>query len=142
MLIKRNAELDRLALPKLVHRTLAGPWDGMTQAEVWLQLIEPGGETPVHKHACEEVVVVLEGRGSITIDGVETVFEADSTVIVPKNVIHKISNVGDTPMRLIGILAEAPVHVLHPDGTRMHLPWDQDRREGDAAGPAGDRARS
>ena len=33
--------------------------------EAWLQTFAPGGRTPIHKHDCEELFVVLRGRGSL-----------------------------------------------------------------------------
>lgn len=32
---------------------------------MWLQTFAPGTRTPIHRHSCEEVFVVLKGSGSL-----------------------------------------------------------------------------
>lgn len=56
MSVKDNSTIQQYSLPGLVHQTLASHKDGLHNAEMWMQSIEPGGETPVHYHDCEEVV--------------------------------------------------------------------------------------
>jgi quercetin dioxygenase-like cupin family protein len=126
MIIKDNLSIERLSLPGLTHQTLAGPRDGMRHAEVWMQVIEPGCETPVHRHDCEEVIVVLEGGGSCMLDDGVRSFGAGSTLIIAPNVVHKIVNSGDRRMLAIAVLTMAPVRVETPQGDRLPLPWDQE----------------
>ena len=57
-----NNELDILELPGLRHQTIAGHKQGVTTMEVWSQTMAPGAATPVHRHACEEVILVLSGH--------------------------------------------------------------------------------
>ena len=54
-----NQALKSFDLPGLNHRTFAGPEHGLKNLEVWGQVIAPGSGTPVHRHACEEAIVVL-----------------------------------------------------------------------------------
>ena len=110
-------------LPGLTHRTLAGPEHGMKNLEVWAQTIEAGAGTPVHRHACEEAIVILEGNGTLTINGEERHFGADSTLIIPADAVHQIVNSGTTRMVLIAALSMAPVKVRHADDRAMPLPW-------------------
>ena len=37
----------------------------LPQIEVWLDTFSPGTRTPIHRHACEEVFVVLKGSGTL-----------------------------------------------------------------------------
>ncbi len=110
-------------LPGLNHRTLAGPEHGLKSLEVWGQTIAPGAGTPVHRHACEEAIVILEGNGTLTINGEATNFGAHSTLIIPADTIHQIVNSGTTPMVIIAALSMAPVKVRHADDNPMPLPW-------------------
>ncbi len=125
MPILDHAHTDRLALPGLVHQTLAGPREGLRNLEVWMQTIAPGAGTPVHRHDCEEVVVVLSGSGECEIDGAIEAFGPGSTLVVPRGAIHRITNTGDVDMLAIAALGAAPVTVTTAAGERMHLPWDQ-----------------
>lgn len=111
------------SLPGLEHRTVAGPEHGMRQAEVWLQTVAPGAATPVHRHDCEEAIVILEGSGTCTIGGETIPFGPDSTLIIPRDAVHQLINSGDRPIRLVGVLAAAPVEVKTADGAPIPLPW-------------------
>ena len=127
MPVVTNESREEFALPGLNHRTLAGPREGMTTLEVWSQTIEAGAATPVHRHACEEAIVILEGSGRLTIENEDMEFGPSSTLIIPSNVIHQIVNTGDTPMKLIAALSAAPVKVRHADDRAMPLPWQGGR---------------
>jgi quercetin dioxygenase-like cupin family protein len=50
--------------------------------ELWL---EPGASVPVHRDATEEYLVVLEGAGTLTIDGTEHQLSAGMSVYMPAN---------------------------------------------------------
>ncbi len=118
-----NDALKNFVLPGLNHRTLAGPEHGMKNLEVWAQTIEAGAGTPVHRHACEEAIVILEGSGTVTINGEESSFGANSTLIIPADAVHQIVNSGAIRMVLIAALSMAPVKVRHADNQAMPLPW-------------------
>ena len=120
-----NDTIPPIQLPGLVHRTLAGPRNGLHSMEVWSQTIDPGVGTPVHRHACEEVIIVLGGSGTCESEGRTEAFGPGATIIVPPGVIHRIVNTGPEPLRLVAALGAAPVRVESPDGARIHLPWDQ-----------------
>jgi mannose-6-phosphate isomerase-like protein (cupin superfamily) len=97
----------------------------MKDFEVWMQTIAPGQGTPVHRHDCEEVVVVLRGSGVCLHDDGESRFGPESTLIIPRDAVHQIVNDGDDDLFAIGVLGMAPVDVRTPDGQPMPLPWDQ-----------------
>jgi quercetin dioxygenase-like cupin family protein len=123
MPVINNTKLREFNLPGLNHRTFAGPEHGMKNLEVWGQVIEAGAATPVHCHSCEEAIVILEGSGTLTINGEETEFGANSTLIIPADAVHQIANSGDSKMVLIAALSAAPVKVRHGDNQPMPLPW-------------------
>ncbi len=123
MPVVKNSSLENFNLPGLSHRTFAGPEHGMKNLEVWGQVIEAGAATPVHRHACEEAIVILEGSGTLTIEGVSTSFGPNSTLIIPADSVHQIINSGDQKMVVIAALSMAPVKVRHQDNQPMPLPW-------------------
>lgn len=124
MAIKAHDSIDTLNIPGLTHQTLVGAKDGLKGFEIWRQTIDAGGETPLHKHDCEEVIIILEGEGACVVEGDTQTFRADQSVIVEPNVVHKICNTGSGPLRLMATLSMAPVQVETPDGEAMALPWD------------------
>ena len=124
MPIVNNSDLEILELPGLRHQTIAGHRQGVESMEVWLQTIAPGAGTPVHRHACEEVVLILSGSGTCTVAGETTAFGPNSTLILKPDVVHQIVNTSDDDMRLVGILSMAPVRVKTAEGEPLPLPWE------------------
>jgi mannose-6-phosphate isomerase-like protein (cupin superfamily) len=123
MPIVRNDELQTLALPGLTHQTLGGPQQGLKTMEVWSQTMAPGAATPVHCHACEEVVLVLSGSGLCTVGDQTHAFGPNSTLIFEPDVVHQIVNTSDVEMKLVAALGMAPVRVKTADGAALPLPW-------------------
>lgn len=124
MSMAKHSETAAFELPGITHRTLAGPPHGMRTLEVWMQTLAPGAATPTHRHACEEVIVVLDGRGECNIEQQTIPFEAGSTLIIPVASAHRITNTGDTDMHLIVAMGASPVRVRDADGELLPLPWD------------------
>ncbi len=122
--IKHN-EVKTFSLPGLEHQTVAGPEHGMRTLEVWVQTIAPGSGTPVHRHACEEAIVVLGGSGRLTVDGRETDFGPHSTLQIPADATHQIRNTGSEEMSIIAALGQAPVEVCTAENAPMELPWQE-----------------
>lgn len=118
-----NSNLPHAALPGIDHVTLAGSAQGLSRLSVWRQSLAPGSATPPHRHDCEEVVLVLAGRGTLHIDGTEREFGPDTTLVVPPDVPHRIVNTGIEPLQVLGIFGVSPVEVRLPDGTPLDLPW-------------------
>jgi len=125
MHVNQNKSIETYHLPGLDHQTLAGKKDGLKNFEIWRQTIKAGANTPVHRHECEEVLVILKGEGVCRSETKEHHFKEDDTVIIPKNVVHQICNTGPTDLHLLATLAMAPVKVKTEIGEMMPLPWDQ-----------------
>lgn len=123
MSVIRNSELPSASLPGLEHRTLAGSANGLENLSIWQQTIAPGGATPPHRHDCEEVVLISAGNGELHLDGNVHRFGPDTTLVVQRNLVHQIINVGDEPLEVLGMLAASPVEVFFPDGQPIALPW-------------------
>jgi len=123
MSIIHHAELPHAALPGIDHMTLAAGHLGLQRLSVWKQRIDPHQATPPHRHDCEEVVVVLGGRGELHIDGRVESFGPDSSLVLKPNVPHQIVNVGDEPLDLVAVLSMTPVTVEFPAGSPLPLPW-------------------
>jgi mannose-6-phosphate isomerase-like protein (cupin superfamily) len=67
--------------------------------EVWLETVSAGKRTPIHRHSCEEVFVVLKGRGTLLLGSTslpypgtpqEIPFTQNSTFTVPVNDPHQV----------------------------------------------------
>jgi mannose-6-phosphate isomerase-like protein (cupin superfamily) len=124
MPLVKNQEIETLELPGLRHQTIAGAAQGVKTMEVWMQTMAPGAATPVHCHACEEVILILSGSGTCTVAGETYPFGPNSTLIIEPDVIHQIVNTSDEEMKLVAALGMAPVRVKTAEGEAMPLPWE------------------
>ena len=69
----------------------------------------PPGRAGMHSHVYDEVVYVLEGDGVLHLDGSESrPIGRGSCIHLPPLREHSLENVGETPMRVLG--------VFHPSG--------------------------
>jgi mannose-6-phosphate isomerase-like protein (cupin superfamily) len=68
----------------------------------------PPGRAPLHSHTYDEVVYVVEGEGVLHLGGKDTPLTPGSCIHLPPYVMHCLENVGDVPMRVLG--------VFHPSG--------------------------
>jgi quercetin dioxygenase-like cupin family protein len=64
----------------------------------------PGGAVPEHQDPTEEFIHVLQGTGTITIDGVETLLGPGSTVYMPAGATVSYAN-GDTALVALQVFA-------------------------------------
>ncbi len=123
MHVNNNSSVQKHQLPGLEHQTLAGCQDGLKSFEIWRQTIAAHATTPVHSHACEEVILVMGGSGVCRFEDREIPFKADQTLVIPGNVVHQICNTGDEDLHIIATLAASPVEVKSETGAAMALPW-------------------
>lgn len=124
MHVNENQSIETHNLPGLAHQTLAGRRDGLEQFEIWRQTIDAGAATPVHRHDCEEVIVIFSGEGACRFENKEVTFKADETLVIPSGVVHQIVNTGAEDLNIMATLAMSPVKVETADGEPMPLPWD------------------
>ena len=63
---------------------------------------KPGEGPPDHVHFNqEEIFFILEGTYELAIDGHTTTARAGTIVFIPRNVVHRFRNVGDTTARML-----------------------------------------
>ena len=76
-------------------------WDGYV-----MRIIELGesGYSPKHIHDWPHINYILEGKGSLHIDGKDTAIEAGSYAYVPAGSLHQYKNEGNELFRFICIV--------------------------------------
>jgi quercetin dioxygenase-like cupin family protein len=67
--------------------------------------IPPSEALREHRHLQEEIYIVLEGAGSVTIDGKTRAVAAGSAVFVPGNAVHSCENTGMSDLRIAYVFA-------------------------------------
>ncbi|XP_015891563.2 auxin-binding protein T85 [Ziziphus jujuba] len=115
----------------LSHITIAGSvLHGMNEVEVWLQTFSPGSRTPIHRHSCEEVFVVLRGSGTLYLASSshekfpgkpqEYSIFSNSTFQIPVNDAHQVWNTNeDEDLQVLVIISRPPVKVFIYDSWFM-----------------------
>src|SRR2546426_631929 len=88
-------------------RYLADEEVGSHDATQFLGVIDPS-RAPAHGHVYDEVIYVVEGEGTLHLDGQSTPIAAGSCIHLPPQIAHCLENHGPGPMRVLG--------VFHPAG--------------------------
>lgn len=60
-----------------------------------------GGQVPWHNHEQEEVYFVIEGTGEICLGEERSTIIGGQAVYIPPHVFHQLTNLGETPLRMI-----------------------------------------
>ncbi len=84
----------------------------------------PPGRAPDHFHKYDEVIYILEGRGTLHIGGEEAPLRPGACVFLPRLLVHSLENEGEGEMRLLGVFRPggSPAAAYYPDGTPAAYP--------------------
>ena len=85
-------------------KVLVGPSEGWGDHVMRVFELQPGGYTPKHAHDWPHINVVLEGKGTLFINGIENPVEAGAYAYIPNNELHQFKNAGDKPFKFICIV--------------------------------------
>ncbi|XP_058083382.1 auxin-binding protein T92 [Magnolia sinica] len=118
----------------LSHITVAGSvLHGMKEVELWLQTFAPGTGTPIHRHSCEEVFIVLKGSGTLFLasssdmqyPGKPQEFSifSNSTFYIPINDAHQVWNTNENEdLQMLVVISRPPVKVfIYKDWFMPHI---------------------
>ena len=76
-----------------------GPTEQLAALAAGLVTLEPGAQPhPPHRHPEEEIMIVGEGSGEFSLDGVTTPVKTGDMVFAEANVLHGVRNTGETSM--------------------------------------------
>jgi mannose-6-phosphate isomerase-like protein (cupin superfamily) len=63
--------------------------------------MEPEGVQKPHHHETEQCYMILEGKGTMEIDGETAVVGAGDTIFIPSDSLHSLRNENDTVLKYI-----------------------------------------
>lgn len=64
--------------------------------------LEPnGGQVPWHNQAQEEIYFVLDGKGEMCLGEERQIVTSGQAVFIPPHVFHQMTNLGDTPLKML-----------------------------------------
>ncbi|MBS7525621.1 cupin domain-containing protein [Fusibacter paucivorans] len=92
----KNAFMKVLVSPK-------EGWEGYV-----MRVVELGAEgySPKHQHPWPHINFVIEGEGTLFIDGVDNPLTPGAYAYVPANAMHQFSNKGQSALKFICIVPE------------------------------------
>jgi len=77
----------------------SGPTAGLKNLVIGSIILNPAQQPhPPHTHPDEEILIVAEGAGEITMNGAATKVIAGGVMYVPPNYLHGIVNTGAAPL--------------------------------------------
>lgn len=82
---------------------------------IFEQFCDPGLGAPIHIHAVEEVLEVIEGRAEIFLGDASHVVAPNQSVVIPAGVRHGFTNVGDGILKVRATLAAAIFEASYDD---------------------------
>jgi quercetin dioxygenase-like cupin family protein len=121
--VVRAADIPEFELMGNHMRGLATPSRGAAEVAVWRGVTEAGATTPPHTHDHEEVLVVLAGSGSASMDGEQIEVSLGDVLIVPSNKLHQLF--GPPHGEPLDAIAVMPIgtRTFLPDGEELQAPW-------------------
>jgi quercetin dioxygenase-like cupin family protein len=94
--------------PGVRTRLLVSAASGAESLCMFEQWSEPGRGAPTHTHfGVEEVILVVEGRAEVWIDGETSVLERGGTALVPPHALHGFRNAGTETLHTLTALPDA-----------------------------------
>jgi quercetin dioxygenase-like cupin family protein len=115
MLIRNinESEMKPVTMPGVSGATMAvmvGRADGAPNFALRQFKVEPGGFTPRHSHDYEHEVVILEGSGTVYLEGQERPIRAGDIIYVPADQEHQFkAAAGGAPAAGLRFLCLVPV---------------------------------
>jgi quercetin dioxygenase-like cupin family protein len=88
-------------------RWLISKEDGAQNFAMRMFELQAGGHTPLHTHAHEHEVFVIEGTGVFVCEGAEYEFGAEYVIFVPPNTEHQFRNTGNSVLRMLCLIPAA-----------------------------------
>ncbi len=97
---------------------VTAPGDGTTASNLSIGEAAPGAGAPVHTHRTDELIVLLEGELEVTLDGEVMTVGPNHTLVIPPNVPHGFTVVGESGARMLTFFptAEPFAHTTYLEG--------------------------
>ena len=82
-------------------RVLVSKDDGAPTFAMRMFEVQPGGQTPLHRHPHEHEVFILEGAGTFVHEGRTHPMTKEDVIFVPGNDEHCFKNTGNSLLRFL-----------------------------------------
>ncbi len=89
---------------KAKMKVLVGSNEGWDNHVMRVFELEPGGFTPRHQHTWPHINYIVEGNGTLFLNGQENSIQAGSYAYVPGNELHQFQNTSNAVLKFICIV--------------------------------------
>ncbi len=114
------------AVPHRLHgatfHSFAAPAGGSRELCAWRLEVAPGTEGTAHRVSREEVLLVLGGVLTVTLDDVTTRVAAGEVVLVPAGARFRVDNLAAGPATA-WVTTSVGLEATMADGTTISPPW-------------------
>lgn len=98
-------KLQQEDLKNVKKQILVGPKDGY-EGFMRMFIVAENGNTPYHNHDWYHLTYIVEGKGMVTIDGVEHKIRKGSVAYIPPNITHGFKNTGMGDLKFLCLVPE------------------------------------
>jgi len=99
-----NKVVNNPQADKAKMRILVGEKEGWDNHVMRVFELEPNGFTPRHQHPWPHINYIIEGEGTLFLNGVENSIKAGSYAYVPSNELHQFQNKSNSVLKFICIV--------------------------------------
>jgi mannose-6-phosphate isomerase-like protein (cupin superfamily) len=99
---------------------------GGRQLCIFDQFCDPGLGAPLHVHAVEEVLEVIEGTAEIRLGNKSAIVKPNQSVVVPAGAKHGFRNIESTTLHVRATLAAAIFEASYVDSIEISRRWTPD----------------
>lgn len=99
---------------------------GGRQLCIFEQFCDPGLGAPIHMHAVEEVLEVIEGTAEIWLGKASAIVKANQSVLVPAGAKHGFRNLEHTKLHVRATLAAPIFEASYDDAAGISRRWTPD----------------
>lgn len=90
---------------------------------IFEQFCDPGLGAPIHLHAVEEVLEVIEGEAEVTLRGESLVLRANQSIVIPAGARHGFRNIGSGILKVRATLASPIFEASYDDRAEQSRRW-------------------
>lgn len=100
---------------------------GGRQLCIFDQFCDPGLGAPIHIHAVEEVLEVIDGKAEIYLNGKTAVVTANQSVLIPAGMKHGFKNVETKILHVRATLASPIFEASYENRSEISRRWSPDQ---------------
>jgi quercetin dioxygenase-like cupin family protein len=101
---RKGVVFDHPDVKNVTMKALVSPEEGWPDYVMRIFDIEAGGHSPRHSHDWPHINYVVEGTGTVHVDGKDHSVQAGSYAYIPAGSLHQFINTGDGVFRFICIV--------------------------------------